>query len=149
MILFMMFYYRLGGVVNIALILNVVLITAVLVNFGAALTLPGMAGLILTIGMAVDANVLIFERIREEIRQGRSAKAALEAGYDKAFWTIFDANITTALTGFILMYYTTGPIYGFAVVLITLFLLGIHSVLRHTDHLRCHCSGKSMKTLSI
>ena len=119
-IFFMMFYYRIGGVIaNIALLFNVVLITTVLVNFGAALTLPGMAGLILTIGMAVDANVLIFERIREEIRAGRSARAAVEGGYAKAFWTIFDANITTALTGFILLYYTSGPIYGFAVVLIT------------------------------
>ena len=95
-----------------------VLITAILVNFKAALTLPGMAGLILTIGMAVDANVLIFERIREELRAGRSARAAVEGGYEKAFWTIFDANITTALTGFILIYYTSGPIYGFAVVLV-------------------------------
>lgn len=117
---FMVFYYRLGGIIaNIALLFNVVLITAILVNFGAALTLPGMAGLILTIGMAVDANVLIFERIREELRAGRGARAAVEAGYEKAFWTIFDANITTALTGFILLYYTSGPIYGFAVVLLT------------------------------
>ena len=150
-IIFMMFYYRLGGVVaNIALILNVILITAVLVNFGAALTLPGMAGLILTIGMAVDANVLIFERIREEIRQGRSAKAALEAGYDKAFWTIFDANITTALTGFILMYYTTGPIYGFAVVLITGIFCSVFTAYYVTRTIfDAIVQGKSMKTLSI
>ena len=118
-VFFMAFYYRMAGLIaNLALLLNVVLITAVLINFGAAMTLPGMAGLILTIGMAVDANVLIFERIREELRSGRTPRAAIEAGYEKAFWTIFDANITTGLTGLILLNYTTGPIYGFAVVLL-------------------------------
>jgi preprotein translocase subunit SecD len=118
-VFFMAFYYRMAGLIaNLALFLNVILITAVLVNFGAAMTLPGMAGLILTIGMAVDANVLIFERIREELRVGRTPRAAVEAGYEKAFWTIFDANITTGLTGLILLNYTTGPIYGFAVVLL-------------------------------
>ncbi|NUN12733.1 MAG: protein translocase subunit SecD [Myxococcales bacterium] len=119
-VLFMIVYYKRAGMISIiALALNVLFIVAVLVNFNAALTLPGLAGLVLTIGMAVDANVLIYERIREEIRSGRPARACIEAGYDRAFSTIFDANITTALTGVILMNYSTGPIYGFAVVLLT------------------------------
>jgi protein-export membrane protein SecD len=119
-VLFMGFYYGTAGwIANLVLMLNLVFIVAALVNFNAALTLPGMAGIILTIGMAVDANVLIFERIREELREGRSAKAAMEAGYERAFWTIFDSNITTALAAVILLNFTTGPIYGFAVVLLT------------------------------
>jgi preprotein translocase subunit SecD len=119
-IIFMVFYYKKAGLIaNLALILNVLFILAILVSFNAALTLPGLAGLVLTVGMAVDANVLIFERIREEIRAGRTPRAAVDAGYEKAFWTIFDANVTTAIAGIILMNYTSGPIYGFAVVLLT------------------------------
>ena len=119
-ILFMGLYYRRAGwIANLALALNVLFIMGILISFNAAMTLPGMAGLVLTVGMAVDANVLIFERIREELRAGRSPRAAVEAGYEKAFWTIFDANVTTALAGVILLNYTSGPIYGFAVVLLT------------------------------
>ena len=84
---------------------------------GATLTLPGIAGLILTVGMAVDANVIIFERIREEVRNGSTARAAIDAGFLKAHWTILDANITTLLTGIILLGWGTGPIKGFAVTL--------------------------------
>ncbi|GMV44315.1 MAG: protein translocase subunit SecD [Myxococcales bacterium] len=119
-VIFMVVYYRRAGwIANLALLLNVLFILAILISFNAAMTLPGMAGLVLTIGMAVDANVLIFERIREELRGGRSPKASVDAGYEKAFWTIFDANVTTALAGIILLNYTSGPIYGFAVVLLT------------------------------
>ncbi|MCB9740057.1 MAG: protein translocase subunit SecD [Deltaproteobacteria bacterium] len=117
--LFMLWYYRQGGVIaNIALFCNLILVTACLVAFNAALTLPGMAGIVLTVGMALDANVLIFERVREELRNGRSVRNALDLGYGKAFWTIFDAQITTAIAGFVLMQYATGPIYGFAVTML-------------------------------
>ena len=117
--LFMLVYYRKAGLIaNVALLLNLVLVLAALVSFNAALTLPGMAGIVLTVGMALDANVLIFERIREEIRNGRSVRNALDLGYGKAFWTIFDAQITTAIAGAVLMQYATGPMYGFAVTLL-------------------------------
>ena len=116
---FVFFYYRVSGAIALmALSLNVLFVLAILVAFNAALTLPGIAGIVLTIGMAIDANVIIFERIREELRAGKSIRAAVDTGYAKAFWTIFDANITTALAAFILLTYTTGPIYGFAVTLL-------------------------------
>lgn len=115
---FMIVYYRVGGViVNIALILNAILILAALSYFGATLTLPGIAGLILTIGMAVDANVLIFERIREELRNGKSLLASIEGGYSRATITILDANVTTLIAALVLMEFGTGPIEGFAVTL--------------------------------
>ncbi len=118
-IIFMMIYYRTSGVFAVAaLLLNMLFIVALLVSFNSALTLPGMAGIILTIGMAVDANIIIFERIREEIRAGRSPKAAVDTGYAKAMSTIIDANVTTALAGVILLNYTSGPIHGFAVTLL-------------------------------
>ena len=118
-ILFMIWYYRSSGIIAvIAVLLNVVLVIALMVSFNATLTLPGIAGIVLTVGMAVDANVLINERIREELRNGKSFRNAVDLGYDRAFWTIFDANITTALSGFILLVYTTGPVYGFAVSLL-------------------------------
>ena len=102
---------------NFAVALNMAFILAVLAAFGATLTLPGIAGIILTIGMAVDANVIIFERIREEVRANRSVRAAVAAGYEKATWTILDANITTFITGAVLYSYGSGPIKGFAVTL--------------------------------
>ncbi|MFH1846917.1 MAG: protein translocase subunit SecD [Candidatus Omnitrophota bacterium] len=115
---FMALYYLLAGVIaDFALVLNLFLITGALSYFGATLTLPGIAGLVLTIGMAVDANVLIFERIREESRLGKSLRAAIHAGYDKAFWTILDANVTTLITALILFQFGTGPIRGFATTL--------------------------------
>ena len=117
-IIFMIIYYALSGAIaNLALFLNLLLIMAGLAAFQATLTLPGIAGIALTIGMAVDANVLIFERIREELRLGKTPRAALDAGYGKAFWTIFDANMTTLITALILFQYGTGPIRGFAVTL--------------------------------
>jgi preprotein translocase subunit SecD len=114
----MVVYYSLSGVVAvIALLLNVVFICAMLSLFGATLTLPGIAGIVLTIGMAVDANVLIFERIREELRLGKAPKVALELGYGKAFLTIIDANLTTLLAALVLIQFGTGPVKGFAVTL--------------------------------
>ncbi|TKB44522.1 protein translocase subunit SecD [Thalassotalea mangrovi] len=116
---FMMFYYRKFGVVaNLALAANLILIVGVMSLIpGATLTLPGMAGIVLTVGMAVDANVLIFERIREELREGKSVQQSIHHGYDAAFSTIFDANITTLIAAIILFAVGTGPIKGFAVTL--------------------------------
>jgi preprotein translocase subunit SecD len=115
---FMVFYYCKSGLVAVGtLVLNGVLMVACLSLFGATLTLPGLAGLALTIGMAVDSNVIIFERIRDELRQGVSRDLAVHTGFDKAFGAIFDSNITTLLAGAILYYFGTGPIRGFAVTL--------------------------------
>ncbi len=117
-VLFIVLYYKLAGVVaDLALLLNLVLIAAILAAFQATLTLPGIAGVILTIGMAVDANVLIFERIREELRLGKTPAAAIEAGYGKATVTILDANITTFIAALVLFQFGTGPVRGFAVTL--------------------------------
>ena len=117
-LIFMAVYYRVFGVVaDIALALNLVMIVAVLSMLQATLTLPGIAGIVLTVGMAVDANVLIFERIREELRNGNSPQASIQAGYEKAFSTIADANITTLIAAVVLLSYGTGAIKGFAVTL--------------------------------
>jgi preprotein translocase subunit SecD len=118
-LIFMLIYYKkFGFVANIALSLNLVMIVGIMSMIpGATLTLPGMAGIVLTVGMAVDANVLIFERIREEIRDGRSPQQAIHHGYDSAFSTILDANITTFIAGLILFAIGTGPIQGFAITL--------------------------------
>ncbi len=116
--LFMLIYYRFAGLVaDIALLLNILILMAALAVVHATLTLPGIAGIILTIGMAVDANVLIYERIREEIRAGRTIRMAIEAGYSRAILTIIDANITTLVAAIVLYYFGTGPIRGFAVTL--------------------------------
>lgn len=115
---FMVLYYRLAGAVaDIALAMNVLFVMAVLAGFHATLTLPGIAGIILTIGMAVDANVLIFERIREELRAGKTVRAAIDAGYGNALSAIIDANITTFIVGVVLYEFGTGPIRGFALTL--------------------------------
>ena len=114
----MLFYYRLSGLfANVALMINVLLIFAILTLFRATLTLPGLAGIILTVGMAVDANVIVFERIREELRSGKNPRAAVEAGYGNAMSAIIDANVTTFLVGIILYQFGTGPVRGFAVTL--------------------------------
>jgi preprotein translocase subunit SecD len=116
--LFMLVYYRLsGGNAVLALILNLVILLAALAIFGAVLTLPGIAGVILTIGMGVDSNVLVFERIREELRNGKSAGSAVEAGFSKAFLTIIDTHVTTVVSAFFLFLFGTGPIRGFAITL--------------------------------
>lgn len=101
----------------VALLLNLVLLLGALAYFGAALTLPGIAGILLTVGMAIDANVLVFERIREEIRLGKTVRAAIDAGYAKALSTIVDANITTFIAAVVLFQFGTGPIKGFAITL--------------------------------
>ncbi len=117
-VVFMSIYYRLSGVIAIvAMVLNILYVIAVLAGFGATLTLPGIAGLVLTVGMAVDANVLIFERIREELRNQRSVRQSVELGYNRAFRTIFDANVTTLISALFLFQFGTGPIKGFAVTL--------------------------------
>jgi SecD/SecF fusion protein len=117
-LVFMILYYRLSGVIaNFGLIINIFLLFAGLAALGATLTLPGIAGIILSIGMAVDANVLIFERMREEFAIGKSVKSGVEGGYDKAFWTIVDSQVTTLITALALFLFGTGPIKGFAVTL--------------------------------
>jgi preprotein translocase subunit SecD len=116
--IFMLFYYRISGAnAVLALILNLIILLAALAMFGAVLTLPGIAGVILTIGMGVDSNVLVFERIREELRNGKSAASAVEAGFDKAFLTIIDTHVTTVVSAFFLFLFGTGPIRGFAITL--------------------------------
>lgn len=117
-LVFMVLYYKWFGVVaNIALLFNLLLIVAAMSIIGATLTLPGIAGIVLTIGMAVDANVLIFERIREEIRLGKTPLAAIDGGFDKAFTTIVDANVTTLIAALVLFQFGSGPVKGFAVTL--------------------------------
>ncbi|MCY0985923.1 protein translocase subunit SecD [Nannocystis sp. ILAH1] len=116
---FMAIYYRVSGLIAVfALVLNVLLILAAMAFFQATLTLPGIAGIVLTLGMAVDANVIIYERIRELVREGYTARAAIEAGYDRAFTTILDSQLTTAIAGVVLWQYGSGPIRGFAITLL-------------------------------
>ena len=115
---FMLVYYRLSGLnANVALILNLIILLGAMAYFGATLTLPGIAGVILTIGMAVDANVLIFERIREELQVGKTVRAAIDTGFARAFGTILDANLTTLIAALFLFNFGTGPVKGFAVTL--------------------------------
>jgi preprotein translocase subunit SecD len=115
----MLIYYKISGIIAlIALLINMLLVLAVMAVAGATLTLPGIAGLILLVGMGIDANVLIIERIREEVSQGRMARSAIDQGYQNALSAILDSNLTTIIVGFILMWKGTGPIRGFAVTLI-------------------------------
>ena len=116
--LFMLVYYKVFGIMaNLALMMNVVLMMAIMSLFSATLTLPGIAGMVLTIGMAVDANVLIYSRIREELASGLSPQQAINAGYERAWVSIFDSNITTVIVAVILFAVGSGPVKGFAVVL--------------------------------
>jgi preprotein translocase subunit SecD len=118
-LLFMILYYRASGLVaDVALVLNGLLVLSAMAWIGSTLTLPGIAGFVLTLGMAVDANVLINERIREELRAGRAVKQAVQQGYDRVFWTIVDSHVTTLVAGIVLMQYGSGPVRGFAVTLI-------------------------------
>src|SRR5215831_13247021 len=127
-VLFMLFYYRGSGVnAVVALILNMILMMAGLIIFGATLTLPGIAGIILTIGMAVDSNVLIFERIREELRTGKTVASAVEQGFGRAFVTIIDTHVTTVVSSLFLFLFGTGPIRGFAVTLILGLIINLFS----------------------
>jgi len=117
-LLFMVGFYRLPGLVaDLSLLLYGVIVLGTMSLLGAVLTLPGIAGFALSIGMAVDANVIIYERLKEELRMGKTLRAAIDSGFKRAFWTIFDANVTTLITAMVLMYFGTGPIKGFAVTL--------------------------------
>ncbi len=143
-------YYRLSGVyASIALATNLVLLIGLMSLFEATLTLPGIAGLVLTIGMAVDANVIIFERIREELRERRVVRAAIAAGFNKALWTVLDANITTLITGVVLLQFGTGPIKGFAVTLCVGILTSVFSALVVTRLLFHLYPGERAEALSI
>ncbi|MEW6418808.1 MAG: protein translocase subunit SecD [Nitrospirota bacterium] len=150
-VVFMIFYYRLSGVIaDFALFLNIILLLGAMASLNATLTLPGIAGVILAIGMAVDSNVLMFERIRDELRTGKTPRAAVDSGYHKAFWTIFDSHVTTLITAAVLFQFGTGPIKGFAVTLslgvaINLFtaLIGTKSVFDIIN------SKRELKKLSI
>jgi preprotein translocase subunit SecD len=116
--LFMLVYYRLSGLIaNVALILNILILLAVMAGFHATLTLPGIAGIALTVGMAVDTNILIFERIREELRSGKTVRVAIGAGFSRAFKTVVDTHVTVLVSGLILFQFGTGPVKGFAVSL--------------------------------
>ena len=150
-LLLMLVYYRLFGLVaNIALVLNLVLLCALLSIIGATLTLPGIAGIVLTVGMAVDANVLIYERIREELRRGLSPQAAIYAGYDRAFATILDANITTLIVGIVLFSVGTGPVRGFAVTLSLGLLTSMLTGVTYTRGIvNAIYGGRAVKKLSI
>jgi preprotein translocase subunit SecD len=150
-ILLVALYYKLSGLIaDLALLLNIPLMMAGLAFFGATLTLPGIAGIILTIGMAVDANVLIFERIREEMRLGKPPRAAIEAGYNRAIVTILDSNVTTFIAALVLFQFGTGPIKGFAVTLSIGLLASFYTAVYFTriifDYLYIE---KKWKTISI
>jgi len=117
--IFMVVYYRLSGVnAIVALILNLIILLAALAYFGAVLTLPGIAGVILTIGMGVDSNVLIFERIREELRASKAPVSAVDMGFKRAFLTIIDTHVTTVVSALFLGLFGTGPVRGFAITLV-------------------------------
>lgn len=150
-VLFMMIYYKISGVIaNFALLLNIFIILGALTMLNASLTLPGIAGIILTIGMAVDANVLIFERIREEIRSGKTVRTAIDNGYKKAVITIADANITTLITAIVLYQFGTGPIKGFAVTLSLGILASMFTAIVVTRAIFDNIvTRKARKTLSI
>ena len=148
--IFMLVYYKAsGGIANFALIWNIILILAVLSSLGATLTLPGIAGLILTVGMSIDSNVIIFERIREELRKGKTPKTAIEAGYSRAITTIIDANLTTVIASLVLYQFGTGPIKGFATVLFWGILISMFTAVYVTRTIFYTITKKSLKTLSI
>ncbi len=150
-LVFMAFYYKVFGLVaNLALTFNLVLIVAVLSMLQATLTLPGIAGIVLTVGMAVDANVLIFERIREELRNGNSPQASIHAGYEKAFSTIADANITTLIAAIVLFGFGTGPIKGFAITLSIGIVTSMFTAIMGTRAvINLIFGGRRMKSLPI
>jgi preprotein translocase subunit SecD len=150
-VLFMAVYYKAAGLIaDIALLLNILLIGGGLAAFQATLTLPGIAGIILTIGMAVDANVLIFERIREELNLGKTVRAAVDAGYDRATLTILDANVTTLIAAVVLFQFGTGPVKGFAVTLSLGVIASLFTALILTRQIfDFMLLGRSLKHLSI
>ncbi|HBB41510.1 MAG: protein translocase subunit SecD [Nitrospirae bacterium CG18_big_fil_WC_8_21_14_2_50_70_55] len=150
-VIFMAIYYRFFGLVaDLAVFLNLVLVLGGMAAFGATLTMPGIAGMVLTVGMAVDANVLIYERIREELRLGKSAASALEAGYAKAFTAIFDSNLTTLIAALVLFQFGTGSVKGFAVTLSLGTVASMFTAIFCTRALFEGLLGaREMKTLSI
>ena len=147
----MLYYYRLFGLAaNLALISNVMLLVAIMSIIQATLTLPGIFGIVLTIGMAVDANVLIFTRIREEIVAGMSPQNAISAGFDRAFSTILDANITTFLVAMVLFTVGTGPVKGFSVTLMVGIITSMFSAIMVTRAVvNLMYGGRRVKSLSI
>jgi preprotein translocase subunit SecD len=150
-LILMLVYYRFFGLIaNFALVLNLVLLGALLSIIDATLTLPGIAGIVLTVGMAVDANVLIYERIREELRLGLSPQAAIHAGYERAFSTILDANVTTLIVAIILFAVGTGPVRGFAVTLSLGLLTSMLTAITYTRAIvNWYYGGRTVKKLSI
>ncbi len=148
---FVVGYYRLSGAYSsLALMINLVLLIGLMSMFEATLTLPGIAGLVLTVGMAVDANVIIFERIREELRTGKAVRAAISTGFNKALWTVLDANITTLITALVLFEFGTGPIKGFAVTLSVGILTSVFTALVVTRLLfQIHPGSRPVEQLSI
>ena len=150
-LIFMLIYYRMAGTIaDFALIWNIVLVLAVLASLQATLTLPGIAGLILTVGMSIDANVIIFERIREELRKGKTPKAAIDGGYDRALTTIIDANVTTLIAALVLWQFGTGPIKGFATVLFWGILISMFTAIFVTRTIFNSFTGrKNLNKLSI
>jgi preprotein translocase subunit SecD len=150
-ILFMLVYYKISGLIaDCAMVLNILYLVGVLSAFGATLTLPGIAGIILAIGMAVDSNVLMFERMREELRLGKTPRAAIDSGYDKAFWTIFDSHVTTLIVAIVLFQFGTGPIKGFAVTLGVGVFINLFTALIGTKTIFDIISSRTeMKKLSI
>ena len=150
-VVFMLFYYRGSGVnAVVALLLNMILMLAGLIVFGATLTLPGIAGIILTIGMAVDSNVLIFERIREELRSGKTVQSAVDLGFDRAFVTIIDTHVTTIISSLFLFVFGTGPIRGFAVTIVIGLLINLFSAVYVSRTIFIWLlSRKRMESLSI
>ena len=148
---FMIIYYKGAGILaTMALILNLIMVIAVLAGLNATLTLPGIAGLILTIGMAVDANVIVFERIREELDLGKTVRAAIDSGYERAFITILDANVTTLIAAFVLAWIGSGPIKGFAVTLSTGIICSMFTAIFVTRTVFMFFSDrKPLKSLSI
>ena len=149
-LVFMLVYYKISGVIAIfSLVWNIILILAVLASLGATLTLPGIAGLILTVGMCIDSNVIIFERIREELSKGKTPKSAIEAGYNRAITTIVDANLTTVIAALVLYQFGTGPIKGFATVLFWGISISMFTAVYITRTIFYTVTKKSIKTLSI
>jgi len=150
-IVFMFVYYKLSGsIANFALIWNILLVLSVLASLGATLTLPGIAALILTVGMSIDANVIIFERIREELRKGKSVRAAIDGGYNRALTTIIDANVTTLVAALVLYQFGTGPIRGFATVLFWGIIISMFTAIFVTRTIfNSFADRKGVKKLSI
>jgi preprotein translocase subunit SecD len=150
-VIFMAVYYKLAGLVaNLGMVLNIVYLMGSLAAFGATLTLPGIAAIVLLVGMSVDSNVLIFERIREELRLGKTPHAGLDAGYDKAFLTIMDSHVTTLITAAVLFQFGTGPVKGFAVSLSLGIIINLFTSLVATRAVfDFFLAGRHVKKLSI